>query len=168
MTLKTGDYVRVLNTVAPNKCEFIGKTFKIKCLSAVIATDSRKGKAYCVEDCDYVFYDTELEMIAFPKEELKDGMLVQYRDGSFRLVLNGLLMGETRHDTMNDFDSDLTCKLYDAYDIMKVYKSMAHCFSELYEESCMELIWSRDRLEPKEMTMGELEDLLGYKVKIID
>lgn len=66
----------------------------------------------------------------FTKKDLKDGMVVQYRNGWYRIVLGGCTtLGtvcsdgyETRSKDLSDYNDDLTSSNgYRATDIMKVF-----------------------------------------------
>lgn len=177
MIFKQGDFVRINNTVAGNhhKEHLIGKIFKVKGESKVkkhaptpVGSRTYRCNAYVLEGDPHYFYATELDMVAFPKEALENGMVVEYRDGSQRMVHNkDLLIGDIKYSKLDDYWSDLTHTDDEAKDIVKVFKSSAHSFSEMWKDHTLELIWDRNRVEPKEMTLDELETILGYRVNII-
>lgn len=176
MIFKQGDFVRINNTVAGNhhKEHLIGKIFKVKGESktAKMAPATSSGinnkKAYLVEGDPHYFYEKELDMVAFPKDALENGMVVEYRDGSRRMVHNNeLLIGEIKYSTLEMYNYDLTSLDDEGQDIVKVYNSEAHSFNEMWKDHTLKLIWDRNRVEPKEMTLDELETILGYRVNII-
>ena len=89
------------------------------------------------------------------KSELKNGMIVKYRNGKVRLVLNGELyhmMGERILYTadLDDWDNDLKSMFSGGLDIMSV-RSTANT-----------TLWTRPEVpEQNEMTIAELEKLTG-------
>ena len=120
------------------------------------------------------------------KFDLKTGMIVEDREKKRFLVLRDTRLynddDEARHILVNIkdgcnhllsyFDIDLTFKNGNTrYDIVKVYQPsyMGNIFrknvlgdSEITKN--MELLW--ERKEVKELTMEELEEILGHPVKI--
>lgn len=98
------------------------------------------------------------------RDDLKDGMICEQRDGSLMMWLNGALIGEeqwcsgTGHDLKNIHGNK-------GLDIVKVYKTKAYKLSDILSQKCLILIW--ERKEPKEMTLEDIERELGYPVKIV-
>ena len=70
---------------------------------------------------------------------------------------------------LEGYDEDmLKTNKHKIYDIMKVFEVKTTCNSiglNRKDNRYLTLIW--ERTEPKEMTMAELEEKLGYKVKIV-
>lgn len=116
------------------------------------------------------------------KSELVPGKhVVETKDGDKFLVLTtertlfGVsLNGDTFIDLTKDYyGEDLKAKerrLSD-FDVVRVYEIYSPCAFEsltwgLHGASSLVLIWERPE-EPKEMTMKELEEELGYPVKIV-
>lgn len=117
------------------------------------------------------------------KSELVPGEhIVETKDGDKFLVLMakkekifgvGLNRTTYLHLTRDYYNEDLKYKerRLNALDIMKVYEISVPCAfksitQKLYGVSSLVLIWERPK-EPKEMTMKELEEELGYPVKIV-
>lgn len=117
------------------------------------------------------------------KSELVPGKhVVETNDGDKFLVLMakkdkifgvGLNRTTYLHLTRDYYNEDLKYKerRLNALDIMKVYEISVPCAFkslawELNGDSGLILIWERPK-EPKEMTMKELEEELGYPVKIV-
>ncbi|RHP80482.1 hypothetical protein [Blautia sp. OF01-4LB] len=98
------------------------------------------------------------------RDDLKDGMICEQRDGSLMMWLNGVLIGEeqwcsgTGHDLKNIYGNK-------GLDIVKVYKTKAYKLSDILSQKCLILIW--ERKEPKIMTLADIERELGYPVKIV-
>lgn len=122
--------------------------------------------AECIHDCekcwDRVIPGTDDKVMT--KDDLKDGMICEQRDGNLMMYLNGKLIGEktwcsgTGRD-LKDIYGD------EKYDIVKVYKTNAYKLSDVFSQKYLTLIW--ERKEPKKMTLKDIERELGYPVKII-
>ena len=172
MIYQTGDFVRVTNKVAdnPHKRDLIGKLFTIKGAPSTRVTkkiNDRALKAYTVFEDIHFFFEDELEPAAFPKDKLKNGMIVEYRDGTFRMVHNGLLIGDVKYSPLTDYDDELKSLENEDRDIINVYISTAASLSEIWKDYTLELLWTRNRVEPKKITLDDLEELLGYRVTVI-
>lgn len=123
------------------------------------------GKGYKILDwSDYIQKE-------FTKEDLKDGMVVEYNDKELgrRLVVGNYLIGVDGHSYFEEFNESLI-DLESDLQIVKVYKTReAMPFSEFMKDFNLELIW--ERREPKEMTLEEmrkkLEELTGEEIEII-
>lgn len=111
------------------------------------------------------------------KADLKTGMRVKTRNGiTYVVVLNyktGLygfqdvfFVGDNGFMTGDSYGDDLLCITSGEYsfDIAKVYaQPKDHFFLNIKETG--RIIW--ERKEPKSMTLAEIEQELGYPVKII-
>lgn len=127
--------------------------------------------------CTWWGHELELvESAPFTKNHLKDGMVVEYRNGRRRLVLNEKFIGEDGRTHFVDFNNDLTSATagvpglgnYRDFDIMKVYSTAASYVGHLFDDDELDLIWERkEEPEYKEMTVEEIEKKLGHKVKVV-
>jgi uncharacterized protein YodC (DUF2158 family) len=118
-----------------------------------------------------VWFNEELELIeraAFTKSDLKDGMVVENREGTVLLLVGDTLMNEKKYMIFTNIKDDLTHKMFRDLDIVKVYTTKGNTLSTVLNISNLTLIWERKE-EPdyKEMTVAEIEKKLGYKVKIV-
>lgn len=118
------------------------------------------------------------------KCDLKTYDVVLSTKGSYGIVLLSTPMGDLIHwyknksgqdihkyrflSTINDdltFKNDLGCNR-----IIRVYRSTSlspHCINvDHLVDNCF--FWEEADIQTKEMTMQELENVLGYKVKIIN
>lgn len=113
----------------------------------------------------------------FTKADLKDGMVVEYRNGERYVVLDDRLINNTGYDLIDSFgecledNSKNTRFVNDNYDITKVYKINAknvYILNDIFKECNLELIW--ERKEAKKMTVEEmkqkLEELTGEKIEV--
>lgn len=112
------------------------------------------------------------------KQDLKAGMVVECRCGRVYQVFRGIersilvdkdVIINVNEDTwigFDDIDDDLTTSFDHDFDIMKVYKSptVSRTTKPLNYKN-----WDCvfERKEVKELTVSEIEKLLGYSVKIV-
>ena len=106
----------------------------------------------------------------FTKADLKDGMVVKYRNGDKRMVISEALIGEDGYSDQNCFREDLTHRYFKDLDIVGVY-AIQECnnFADMLSDYNLELIW--ERKEPKKMTVEEmrkkLEELTGEQIEVM-
>lgn len=109
------------------------------------------------------------------KSDLKTGMVVETRNGNKYLVLldnpdapnMNLINFKGGFLQLAFYDEDMIIQSAGrAYDIMSVY-TLQDSIYNLFKERRLryKLLWERD--EPKEMTIAEIEEVLGYKIKIV-
>lgn len=108
----------------------------------------------------------------FTKSDLKDGMVVEQRDGEMYLVLAGMVVRKRGYNRIGDYDDDLKCAGYTGGDIVKVYRitpGSLGCVEHVFIKCNLELIW--ERKEPKKMTVEEmqkkLEELTGEEIEVM-
>lgn len=107
----------------------------------------------------------------FTKADLRDGMVVEQRDGNMYLVLAEEVVRKCGYNEMNCYADDLKCKGYTEGDIVKVYRITPESLrriEDVFIKSNLELIW--ERKEPKKMTVEEmrekLEELTGEEIEV--
>lgn len=105
----------------------------------------------------------------FTKADLKDGMVVEYKDGKRRLVVADMLIGKDGFLTLNSYSEELKNNSFDEHTIVKTYKIReAATFNCVLDDVNLELIWKRT--ETKRMTTEEmrkkLEELTGEKIEV--
>lgn len=108
----------------------------------------------------------------FTKADLRDGMVVEQRDGNRYLVLAGVAVRECGRNEISEYTNNL--EWYGTYrggDIVKVYRIIPEslgCIEDVFIKSNLELIW--ERKEPKKMTVEEmqkkLEELTGEEIEV--
>lgn len=111
----------------------------------------------------------------FTKADLRDGMVVEQRDGGMHLVLAGTAVGKNGRNRIGGYDDDLKWESRTGYtggDIVKVYRITPEslgCIEDVFIKSNLELIW--ERKEPKKMTVEEmrqkLEELTGEEIEVM-
>lgn len=107
----------------------------------------------------------------FTKSDLEVGMFVKLRDGKVFLVLESyeeLYLTSTSgyYSNLKNFNENLTNKNYRGSDIVSIYlpKKADYLSYHLIGDN-LELIWERE--EVKELTMEDIEKIVGCKVKIV-
>ena len=101
----------------------------------------------------------------FTKADLKDGMVVEFKNGQKRLVLGDKLIGSNAYTYVSNFKENLVSDIYNLT-INKVYKPTAQFLRDIFEDNCLTLIWERKE-EPVEMTLAEVCKALGKEIKIV-
>lgn len=109
----------------------------------------------------------------FTKADLKDGMVVEQRNGNRYLVLAGMAVRECGHNEISRYTNNLKwCGTNRGGDIVKVYRIIHESLGTIEKAFCdrnLELIW--ERKEPKKMTIEEmrkkLEELTGEEIEIV-
>ena len=110
----------------------------------------------------------------FTKADLKDGMVVEQRNGNRYLVLAGMAVRECGYNKISSYTNNL--EWYGTNrggDIVKVYRIIHESPGTIEEAFCdrnLELIW--ERKEPKKMTVEEmrekLEELTGEEIEVTE
>lgn len=106
-------------------------------------------------------------MKEFTKADLRNRMVVQYRNGERKLVVDNLLMDSHESDMLTVYNDDLTFKdrYRNEFDITRVYPEVNTFEQMLLVEQKHEPIWQRP--ETLEVTISEIEEKFGCKVKIV-
>ena len=107
-------------------------------------------------------------MKEFTKSDLKNRMVVEYRNGYRRMVVDDRLAGINGSGHLDNFNEDLTAKgqtsVSRELDIVRVYNRI-DTLDEIRRVNSCNKIWERS--EVKEVTMAEVEEKFGCKVKIV-
>lgn len=125
---------------------------------------SEKYKYKILEWSDYMNKE-------FTKADLRDGMVVEQRDGNMYLVLAGEVVRKGGYNRIDGYTDDLKWEYYTGGDIVKVYRITPESLrriEDVFIKSNLELIW--ERKEPKKMTIEEmrkkLEELTGEQIEV--
>ena len=82
------------------------------------------------------------------KSDLKNGMVVELRNGKRFLIVNDLGIGKDTYihlDGFGGYDKKLNDVIGDStYDITKIYKSNGFTFKNLFDNERLSLIWERE------------------------
>ena len=100
------------------------------------------------------------------KQDLRTGMVVETLEGKryFLVIEQHCLMGEIGWCDFNNYTTDLVNREGDRWNIVKVYKGRPATLSHILDEPG-DLIWERNKA--KELTVSDIEKLLGFPVKIV-
>ena len=83
------------------------------------------------------------------KEDLKNGMVVEFRDKSRGLVHNKRIIDKEEFVFISNLNDDLTnASSFKDLDIMKIFDSNASTLGDLFADNRLELIWERKE-QPK-------------------
>lgn len=95
------------------------------------------------------------------KSDLKNGVVVEIKDGDKYLVHNDLLLGKDGYIHLNNYDEDLILKdrNKNRFDIIRIYKSIPYSLMGILNDKYLTLIWERE--EKEELKVGD-------KVKVIN
>lgn len=109
----------------------------------------------------------------FTKADLKDGMVVEQRDGDMYLVLAGMVVRKRGYNRIVYYTDGLKWAGYKGGDVVKVYRitpGSLGCIEDVFIKNNLELIWERE--EPKKMTVKEmkqkLEELTGEEIEVME
>lgn len=105
----------------------------------------------------------------FTKADLKDGMVVEYRDLSRRVVIGNSLIGENGYNILNNYNDTLLSWRFSDNDIIKVYEiKKPYPFSDMMKDRNLRLIWNRFNticMTAEEMRK-KLEELTGWEIEV--
>lgn len=110
-------------------------------------------------------------MKEFTKSDLKNRMVVEYRNGKRRMVVDNMLIGYSQYGDLEEYNDDLSYNggyngtLDSGLDIVKVYSEINVFGNKDNIRKLGTPIWQRS--EVKEVTMAEVEEKFGCKVKIV-
>lgn len=171
---KVGDKVRVKAWLVPGHrysdtlftrgmLEFCGKVGVI--------LDVTIGGRFILDITGSLYYwgDEMLELVevtpSFTKADLKPGMVVEVRDGARYLFVNEIFVSSGGYLQFISYNDDLTHATYDCLDVVKIFNTRGTEFGNILHDHHIDLIWEREEI--KEMTVSEIEEKLGFKVKVI-
>lgn len=100
-------------------------------------------------DNDSIEYSTLKEKIkTMKKSDLKNGMVVELRNGKRFLIVNDLGIGKDSFiilDGFSGYDENLYDFIGDStFDITKIYKTVGNTFKTLFDNEKLNLIWERE------------------------
>ena len=173
--------------VGPNPSFTVGKIYKLDDFNDTIAGDGSHvfGKFTSHKDTGGVIswlkelgYDFEEVEDMFDKDSLKTGMIVKTKNNAIWMVLKDSIYGDillricdnvsvARRISLTEITKDLQHKNNDGLAIVKVAKPdfFPDIFDLETELSNSTVVYQRK--EPKEITISEIEKILGYKIKIV-
>lgn len=123
---------------------------------------------YILEWTNYMSTDNE----SFTKDMLKDGMVVELKNGKLYILLNSIFI--TKQSGFVDtvyYNNNLImdgCNNREDLDVIRVFKFKGLNLDNLFNKDSLELIWERKEENPLELTMEDIEKQYGCKVKIVN
>lgn len=163
---KVGDTVKIKKCNFHNNCEYLGRIFKIKEIKPI----PRFRYPYVLEGCEETFCAGELELITreLKKSDLKERYICKHRDGR-ESMFDGRYFLEIKK---GKFTRNTLISLSQFTDDLRATDSISH--PEVIKYDIMEIykpeynvVAKREEKEVKEITMAEVEEKFGCKVKII-
>lgn len=139
-----------------------GKTFEI----SSVMKDYYKLKG---DGGNWNYSDGMLVPAEFTKSDMKEGMLVEMRDGEKMLWINGLPRGIQNYSSA--YNEDLTATINEDADIIRVGypKKGANTISEMLDFGFSEIIWERQKQPTtKDVSLDEINALLREKYPSIE
>ena len=99
--------------------------------------------------------------------DLKDGMVVKTREGMLGMVHGARILFEKSHTDLNEYKMDLTRNdEYSRLDIIAIYRSdRPTSLNTFFRVDNLIELW--ERAPEVEMTVAQIEEKLGYRIKII-
>lgn len=101
------------------------------------------------------------------KKDLKNGMIVELREGTRYLYCEGVMRGLNAWDLISTYTDDLKCPEFSRLDIVKVYEdTKEYNLNTIFEHDYLKLIWQRPKppkLSEREIEILKALDVLGYK-----
>ena len=95
------------------------------------------------------------------KNDLKDGMVVEYRNGDKRLVLlwvKTVLAGQVEANDFYYTKENLLHGMDSKWDIVKIYKTKGSTFTTFFKNEFLELIWTRAEKSDAEIKLEQMEN----------
>ena len=101
----------------------------------------------------------------FTKADLKNRMVVENRDGKRFMVVDNWLVGYDYCSELSNYRENLKHVTFDEFNIEKIYQKERTFDKVKNIEVYGNPIWERHEI--KEVTMAEVEEKFGCKVKIV-
>lgn len=98
------------------------------------------------------------------KKDLKNGMIVELRDGTRYLYCEGVIRGLDAWNVMSNYTDNLNNTQFRHLDIVKVYEdTRKYNLNTIFEYQYLKLIWQRLKLSEREIEILKALDVIGYK-----
>lgn len=116
------------------------------------------------------------------KSDLKNRIVVRQRCGTYKIVMDNYLLGVLQYGNLDtDYNDDLTSKISRDYDIMEIYGRINTIYPFLFADHPdvkkfysvhipkdeLIFLWKRIERTRREITVEEIEQKFGCKVKRI-
>lgn len=101
------------------------------------------------------------------KKDLKNGMILETREGTRYLYCEGVMRGLDAWDLISNYTDNLKNTVYPQLDIVKFYEdTKEYDLSTIFKYKYLKLIWQRPetpKLSEREIEILKASDVLGYK-----
>lgn len=88
------------------------------------------------------------------KSDLKDGMIVEYKNGKRRLFINNILLDTNNYNNLDNYREDLTNEFIDDHDIVKIFEFKEGALEDVLYKFKLKLIWERKEMDWKNVPFG--------------
>ncbi len=89
------------------------------------------------------------------KSDLKDGMVVELRNGIICIVIGEKMLDSRSHQSFNDYDEDLISHKHSAFDVIKIYEDKRmDCLCDIYINSRLKMLWQRYEIDWSKVPVG--------------
>lgn len=99
----------------------------------------------------------------FTKKDLENRMVVETLDCSKGIVIDDMIIFKDGYIKLRNYQDDLTVAGDNFLNIHKVYKKI----SFLDEINNTEIIWRRQDDKLVELTLEDIQEILGYRIRIV-
>lgn len=106
--------------------------------------------------------EMEIKML---KKDLKDGMVVELRNGQRYLLINNRMLDLGGFVRLTNYSEDLKNENSKGYDIVKVYEiEIAYSLTDIFKDANLTLTWERKEYELTDKEVEVLKELntLGF------
>lgn len=88
------------------------------------------------------------------KSDLKDGMIVKYRNGKKRMFVNNILLSTNNYNVLDNYREDLTNEAIDTHDIVEIFEFEEGSLEDLLHNYTLKPIWKRDETDWSKVPFG--------------
>lgn len=146
---------------------YFNKSMKQYCEKIYVIKNANyyNGYYYRLEGInDYTFNDDMIEQKELTKDDLKTGMIIEYRDKTRGIIIGDTIVEPAAFLSMSNLTDNLKCSdsYYPNNDIMKVYEGKEdHSFGDMLSKPG-KLIWRR--YETREISMNEAIKIIAEHI----
>jgi hypothetical protein len=163
---ETSSYYHALRETNP-KCNGI-----VREIRGHLVVDWENNTSNIYQPYDLILIKKGKTMKEFTKSDLKTGMFVKYRKGSYRMVLGDIITGDGWM-SLNELRDDLSegNTSMGTLDVMSVYVTKSNrAIGEYFKGNGLTLIWERTEQTPAQKEMEVLQakmDELQEQMKVV-
>lgn len=102
------------------------------------------------------------------KSKLKDGYILENRQGTRFLKSGNMLRGEKHFDYLTNYNHDLTNESVSSLDIVKVYNEKSLCLSDIFKDKSLMLLWERKKESHKDRIIRLIDSYIYDEITYIE